>query len=73
MAGSMFSSLPDQLTLLQYGWPPRTYYLGIGCIKKSWETFFHFQNNQILTSKEEEVSRSNTSPFFLVPWPDPLV
>ena len=33
--------------------------------------FFHFQNNLILTSKDEEVSHTDTSPFRIkvsVPW-----
>ena len=32
--------------------------LEIGCIKKSLQFFFHFQNNLILTGKDEEVSRT---------------
>ena len=52
----------------QFGWPPRTYWLGIGCIKKSWEFVFHFQNNLILTSKDEETSRTPPSLKVRVPW-----
>ena len=50
------------LTLTLNCWPPRPYRLGLGCFEDektpslSWNSWF-------LTSKDEEVSRTDTSPF----------
>ena len=59
----------------QYGWPPCPYWLGISCFKTSWEFFFHFQNNLVLTGKYKEVNRTDTSPLnkVSVPWFNSLV
>ena len=32
--------------------------------QEKFRNFFYFQNNLILTSKDKEVSRTDTSPFF---------
>ena len=50
----------------QYGCPPRpyTYWLEISCIPAR-NFLFHFQNNLVLTNKDEEVSSADTLPLRL--------